>query len=337
MEIDDVLSFVTKILSPDIANNEDDEFISKFLKRLRISDNAFSQRLLICIGIDLKVYEKEFPGGIELECLVENYRTVVRNTRQVSSPGSFASATIEPHWEFALSIKEFGFIACKPNIKAKTKADYVRVLNFDSYYNFVLPQNKASNPTIPYDIEKRHNRERFYEDFTEFGEHRELDISVLTSGTGWVFATDKAELEKEINQQDIFTILDRIGYYAGELPADPKRNKYIYLQYPDGFAEDMLQPTALIGDWGRKNFQGEWVKGNEFFLSFKKENDWGKTFPVTGSAQGIKERAHLQFAHPPDRPYPFKAADLTELKNEIPKAPDEVIIIEAMNRFISAC
>lgn len=336
MTINDVHKYTVDKLAENWQKDAGHLFIKEFLTELKESKKTFSKRLLICIGIDLKHYLSEFGANIEFDCLVLNYQKVILNIQFITYPKSYSGKIVHPHLKFALAVLKFGIFKCKPEISTVDKANYVRIINFDGFYDYLLPDNKDVNLTIPYDMEKRRGWKRFYEDFTLFGEHKEINIATLSSGTGWVFATDKTELKKFLDAKNIYTVLDRIGYYAGRLPKNKDRNKYIYIQYPEIFNEEMTQPTALIGDWGRSNYT---TKGNEFFLSYVKNSKWGKTFPVSGSRpshDGIKERAHFKFDIVSRKHYQFKVEDLDELTTKVAKAKNSAVIDEALIRFQKA-
>ncbi|MFP5041611.1 hypothetical protein [Parasediminibacterium sp. JCM 36343] len=336
MTIEDVYNYVLNNLAPDKMDiNYID--IKSFLDKLLNSKHIFSNRLLMCIGIDIKAYHLRFSTKKEVTHLISSYQQIILDIKKIRKPVTFDGLSIEPYIEFALAVKEFGMHNCKPEIISKDPQEYMRVTNFDTFINRIVPENKHCNPDITFDIEVIHNNKRFYEEFKVDESFREIRIANLSSSTGWVFALDKLDIEIPIQESDIAYVLDQIGYYIGdELPSEENKNQYITIEYPSNFSEEMLQPTALLGDWGKISGEGVLLNGNEFFLSYKKDNDWGKTFPVSGKGSGVKERAHKKFNKAIFDSYLFKINDFNRLDKLILKATDLSIFQAALERFLAA-
>ncbi|MGV3601388.1 MAG: hypothetical protein ACO1N1_09295 [Dyadobacter fermentans] len=333
--LDEICDYVTLTLAPNKSKGSEDDFVRTFLSRLRDSVDIFSNRLLICIGIDLKTYLSEFGNKGSYSILRDTYRDIILKTSTVDLPATFSDGEVEAHIEFALALKKYWSNECIPVFKAGESARYTRITSFESYYLRIMAHNIGVNPELPSDLDPS-NMKRFYTDLTEHNDYENINIANLGSSTGWVFATDQNDIQSSIDNTDLPTILDQIGYYIGSsLSSRWEQNTYVYLEYPELFSEEMLKPTALIGDWGRVNPDGNFLRGNEFFLSHRNENNWGRTFPVTGIGEGVKERVHYRFSYPDGRSYPFKVGALNELTLLLIKAENDKILEAAINRFNS--
>ena len=152
-----------------------------------------------------------------------------------------------------------------------------------------------------------------------------LNMKKLSGKNGWVFVGERDSLEKLIIAKDIKSLLDSVGFYTGNIN---KAYKYISLNYPNAFVEKCYQPSSIFGDWGNVN-----DTGNEFFMTYKEEDCWGRSFSVTGNLKPEKERIHKAINLTGSNTYEFSVVYLGELGETISKATNVKIIEEALNRF----
>ncbi len=325
-DLNKVFGFVKSqlLLKPSDSKNTE---IENFLNRLKNGD-VNSKRLLVCLGIDLKTYEKLTSTGRKSQDFIDLIRKVIINIEQNNVTLKSYKGTPSPAVQFGISLSQIPSSECKPIIEIRLKSNYVRIVAFKDYINWIVRQNSYINPDVPADIYPG-AMDKYYNEFINNGRYSNLKITNLGSGTGWVFIASENEFEEKFTKKDLTNILSVLGFYVDSI----KKNEcYVGMRYPKEFEEITYQPTTLTGDWG--NYYTDRISvGNEFFLCYFKHDDWGRTFSITGDLTPAKERTHLKFDHYGNKTYDFSICDLGVLTNELAKTTEEVIIKEALTRF----
>lgn len=328
-DLDKVYEFVRDKLAPNYTSSPDHRYINDFLHAILISKETNSLRLLICMGVDIKTYDKRFcTTNKECDCLIDLLRKVILNIKSLGPfPKSYSKAkTITKAIEFGTSLKSCTtHDECKPSIQVTNGTDYMRLLPFHGYMMYVVKPNKSFN-SIRGPIEES-EMGRYYYEFKNFNKYSDLIIEKLGSGTGWVFIGSLNELKVELTNKNLEKVIDGFGFYIENVnPLD----SYVWIKYPNNFTELAFQPTTLTGDWG--NFSPYKI-GNEYFMSYFMSDEWGRTFSVSGINDFFKERTHIFFDNSIGKNYRFGAYDMGQLSVNIAKANPDKIIEEALNRF----
>lgn len=325
-ELKEICAFVqSKLLTGNDA--AEDNYITTFLSSLMNSVDINSNRLLACIGIDIKAYEKICVTNKECEELCLLFREIILRIEKVKSAlFSVPPDLLTPAIYFNISLND---IPIKPLIRASINEKYIRVISFRNYIEWTVRLNFDSNPDFPEDMDY-HEIDRHYSEFINEGLFENIKIANLSSGTGWVFVASYEEVIETLDKKDTIGLLDMLGLYAENINIV---DNYIWLKYPENFSDLLFQPSTLTGDWGNY-FNARISVGNEFFLSYKKQDDWGRTFSVSGNRKSIKERVHYKLES--RVAYNFLANDLGRLEEPISKASNNIILEEAISRFINA-
>lgn len=334
MELTDIYNFLRMRLSPDSSKIQDQE-IDNFLLTLNDENEIYSARLLCCIGIDIKAYDKKFGSNSpEVRALIQSFRDVILNIKKAGTPKTYVGEHMPPYAQFAFSITKMGMAHCIPQICSVKGGHYTKVTNFFSYLKYIVHANASCNIDITADIDlDKKNISRYYKYLEKRISFHNVNVTRLSSLTGWVFAADISEMQKFYDNLALHEAIDSVGYYVKNLSPD---DMYVYLEYPSDFDEQMHKPTALTGDWGYINEKGELQPGNDYFMSDGDYPDWGRTYSVSGKLSPVKERLHPMFDYNGSKEFKFKVGHLGPLIKPMSKATDSDILIEALNRFNNA-
>lgn len=335
--IQKVLKFITDEF--DKVTNE--KFVNNFLKSL-LKNDVNSLRLLICLGIDIKTYRNKFNNdATPYLAYLELIKKVILETQSVKTPKTF-NGDLSSVLKFWLALQNIKIQDRKPKIETLNKGEFFsRIMTLEVFFKFVVYINKeVNNPPnklISYDPTEF---ESYKLKFNE-GAYRKLNISKLGSKTGWVFVGEKDEFdlifkqENKRNTEDkLIELIDRLGIYFD------KEVDCVVLNYPNDFTEITFQPATVNGDWNVDvNKQNRHFSGNEFFMSYRDYDSWGRTFSVSGKNHSLKERVHSEFDYLKSnkKKYYFNIEYLGKITNfslkKIKKADTEIILKEVINRF----
>ena len=337
-DLDKILLFVKeKLIILKIQPTEYDAEVTSFLDELRQSKRISCRRLLVCIGIDLKKYSREFdPKNGLLNCFVEALRIVILDIKNNPLIKSYKSEIIPPSIRFAISLKDKDcFFLSKPFIKSEENHNYFRITTFNSFFRYVILPNLKKNRIPKKKILKDADPNElhfYYWQLRKQKRFHEINVSTLGSFTGWVFVASYDELKGQIIKNNVDYLVDSLGFYTKDIK---KSANYVCLQYPkEGFFEATYQPHCLTGDWGKIDGL-EFGFGNDFFLSDGEHNDkWGRTRSVTGKYEDQKERTHLQFNYLKSNFfYEFSVQALGKIKSEIGEPNFDKVLHDAIIRF----
>lgn len=324
--ISDVFEYVKTSLI--IGTDNDDKDVETFLISLEKSAFLNCQKLLVCIGIDLKAYFNFFGiGSIACKCYVEKLRKIMIDTIRYPIDLKSSSRPAAPSICFSIYLKKH-LKTCLPNIKAPNIPEYIKISSFRNFLQFIVLYNKEFNPHIDssFNID---DQDKFLLEYFANDVLDELFINRLSGKNEWVFITDKDDLSVNLNNKNTSILLDSIGFYTGNIN---KAYKYVSISYPKNFNENCYQPSSLFGDWGDTS-----DPGNEFFMTYKNDNlCWGRTFSVSGTLASEKERIHKKFVLSDDETYKFSVNNLGELNDPITRTEDDNILNEALKRFDDA-
>jgi len=330
--LDKICDDLIRILAPkyqDLApGSKDDTYIGSFLEKLRSCSDANSIRLLVSLGIDLNNYHKPEIQD-HLADFIDIVRKVILNIRVMKrKPKSYPSDLVPPAIEFSLSLRDFTPHQLKPAVSIVEDKEYIRISNFNSYLRHVAAKNIYANPGLPANYDMKRSG-RYYENLISGRRFTTINVCQLSSRNGWVFLACKTDLTAQLEKKNVELLLDNLGFYCQEIKSS---DRYISFDYPPTFNELLFQPTSLTGDWGDADDSSIAV-GNEFFLSYRLEDHWGRTFSVSGQDVRIKERVHLSLDFAGKKTYTFSVAPLGELLKPIRKANAMTILGEALDRY----
>jgi hypothetical protein len=320
------------------SSSTEDNYIRFFLKSLFVND-VNNIRLLACLGIDTKTCKMRFTKDLfvynEHIALI---RLIILEGKKIAIPKTFNNK-LPAVYQFWISLKNIDISNRVPSIRCEGNCSLSRIVTFDSYIKYCVEENNSVNQNhnkiISFDPNELNT---YYQKFTE-GKYCNINIARLGRENSWVFVADMGEIndylqDKTIPKLDIkvANLIDRLGFYIEEI--DPLQ-KYVALYYPNNFEEQLYQSSTTSGDWGRDKDNSTFT-GNEFFMSYKNIDDWGRTFSVSGKLTHLRERVHKSFDHQKSKrkKYKFKGVDLKTINNlPYSKATPEIIVHEILNRF----
>jgi hypothetical protein len=179
-------------------------------------------------------------------------------------------------------------LVCVSNLVAPPlEADdfYMRILllrDFIEYY--VSPNNPHSFD--PADVEDVR--------LSYFGENAPSDLSDIETwwtglnGVVWVMShSEYVALTSGMQPNERGTILnDALGLGKGPSRAVNDGVELVAVRYPNSFTHACSQPSTL---------DAYWVNYSWYYLSYTKEDGWGRTQSCSGTAGAIRERVHRGF------------------------------------------
>lgn len=328
-----VYSYVQAKLAPNKLSDTEDKLIDTFLISLKDSKSLNSIRMLICIGIDIKVSIKKFgTEDIYRNTLIKGIRDCIIKSCTYTSRLKSIPSTLPPEFLFSIAQKEISPASYHPCICCEVNLKYSRIYNLKSYLMNVVQENRDAryNPDCNESIDPNEIM-RYKREFILLNKFRSINITRLGRQDSWVFLADSSEINatnyKRVNKTA--DILDRLGFYFENIDLN---NYYICLVFDNKFSESTFQPDTLTGDWG--NFDTvKTVKGNDFFLSSPLIDEWGRTNSVTGTKSPMKERVHKNFDYNYSKLYKMKAYKVGVLERPMNRSSTFIILKEAINRF----
>lgn len=241
-----------------------------WIERMEVEENSTEGwRLGVCLAIDLE------SGALDPET-VETILNVV-DPNETDARKAFGNA-LSGH-------SEHDRFVCSSSLKASPLPQSDRYLRVFTIRNFMKFHVNPNNPHVfdPADVEDV--RTSYFDD----GATSDLmDIeSSWTGGNGivWVMSyNDYLELTRGKSREERGTsINDALGLNYGPSQATNDGNELVAVKYPPKFDTTCLQPTTLDADWR---------KDDGFYLSYIKEDGWGRTQSCSGSEAPIRERVH---------------------------------------------
>lgn len=304
-----VITFLEKELLVKIKNNELKESITKWLKEIETSDDNDAKRFLICLGIDLKT------GLLKKESIL-----------QILTQIDFLNTELNYLREFDLIIardggKQYTNSMCHDKEFAKDK--YAVIV----YWSKILKKyiEKKSKGLVPV---SRSEEDKIYHDF--FFE-KTKSLSNINEWAGWkglVWVLPYNDLRNDlVLPQDKESIINLIIDKTGLNPpsTSPSRllenDELLYILYPDDFHVMCYQPTVLSGCW---------VDTNGLYLSYKRDDGYGRTYSTSGGKYSNKERVHTwsDLNHSL-----FALVSIGYPNGNLKKDLSDQIILEGLNRF----
>lgn len=330
-QLEKIYVFVRNILAPKFSVNQNDAIVNEFLVELHDCNNVNANRLLICIAIDLKSYQDSRITQDEFHRLIELIRNIILGIQ--SNP--LTAKTFEkidlrelPHVKFAYSLSCYSEgVSCQPAKQNRESVTYGKIMDFPNYMKWVvIPNLVMDNKTVDHIHSSQYRR--YYDE--EFHIYSKIKIGFLSSNLKWVFIGDREEFEDDIKERNLSELLNSLGFYLSKIREDVP---YICLQYPRNICEveDFFQPTSLSGDWG-KIVEENIEEGNNYFLSYKIQDRWGRTFNITGRTYRKKERIHYELNSTPTYFFTIEALDYLTNHNQNFASKKE-ILSDAINRF----
>lgn len=305
--------------------NKLDLKIEKFLIELYNSKDSASQRLLICLGIDCANSIKEYSSNkfSKNHYLLKTRDLLYKATNVSDKPDTFPF-DLTPRWKFALSLMNEDLESLTPCISCSEIRKYSRISSFYSFLYWVMNFNKKIN--FGYDDFDGDDDElnRRYRQFQR-GKFSNCKISKL--GYRYVFVTEQQEIES-IGYDNPKDLIDSLGLYYQDLDFDMP---FVCINYDSKFHECTWQPDSKTGDWG--NASG--ATGNDFYLSFKKFDNLGRTHSISSFGKSFKEQVHLPIDLTDNKYYDFAVKDLGKLEENIVKNTSK-ILDEGIKRFKEA-
>jgi hypothetical protein len=183
------------------------------------------------------------------------------------------------------------------------------------------------NPDLTDDIDEN-ELDRYHTQFIKKKKFNSLKVYNLGRTDTWVFVADKDQI-KSVGYNHTKDILDRLGFYTGAIEAG---SDYVCIEYDKDFAENTYQPNCLTGDWGSLSAKADF-NGNDFFLSYFINDDWGRTHSVTGTGAQFRERVHQNFNYSGKTIYNMEIEPVSKLTDNLVPVTNDAIIKEALDRF----
>jgi hypothetical protein len=162
---------------------------------------------------------------------------------------------------------------------------YIRILllrNFIEYY--VNPSNPHSfDPADVEDIRMSYFSDETDADFSDIKEWW-----TGKSGVVWVMPyNDYQELTKDVKSEERGSLVnDALG--LGKAPSTGENDgmEMVAVKYPQDFSVGCSQPTTL---------DAYWIDHSWYFISYVKQDGWGRTQSCSGTTGVIRERVHGEF------------------------------------------
>jgi hypothetical protein len=319
-----ISTFMVKI---GIQQNEID-LLDDFLVQLKESDSIQCQKLLVCIGIDIKAISNRFgENNEEIKTYLKNLNKVINEIKQ--RPISLKSGdwdSVSPSFKFGIK-KNLFINEIEIPISVKNSASYARVVSFSSLLRNLIYDNDNFDLNVdifPVGLSKDDNTKKrilkqLKEGILNFQQFKAKKISQFGKH---VFVAD---LENILEEKSPTLILDKLGFYLSNINT---HEFYFIVKYPIT-DEVFFQPTVFAGDWARVDDM-EVIPGNPYFMSFNNLDSWGRTCSVTGICDCYKERVHINSVF--EQEYTFDVVKLDNI-NKIVTQENEDILRTAINRY----
>lgn len=310
-----------------LANTGDpvtDREVSEFIIDLHSQKDLMSQKLLICLGIDCANSIKIHSANYTANAYLQKIRSILLdaancNVKLASFPGN-----ITARWKFVLVQQKKKLEDLAPCFLSPNNINYTRLSTFEKYLQYVLDPNKQYNTGyIPFDGTPEELDFRYQ----QFLNGKFNNCNVTKFGFRYVFVADTSEIEQI--KHDLGLTANSLGLYIQDAGAGIS---FVCINYNSGFKGETWHPDSLTGDWG--NEKGG--TGNEFYLSYKLLDNFGRTQSIDGKGQQLKERVHLQFDHAGTHLVNLNVANLGVLSKGITRCNDNDILIEGVTRFDEA-
>ncbi len=322
---------IIKSVCPVPVATPDDQSIAGFIHQLSTEKDVTSLRLLVCIGIDVK---NSIASTNSTDSLHNSYISNLRHCLLLAANCTIAPASfpvgLTCRWKFAWALNQIDLEQRKPCIEGDKNGLYARVSLFRDYMYYIVEPNRQHNSGIDIISRAPHDLPKYFSDFTRKHKYTSIKVSRLNHFR-YLFVVDVNSLNT-IGYADIGRMIDGLGFYMQNVTTD---DNYVAIEYDKSFDKDTWQPDSLTGDWGRANYSG-CQNGNDFFLSFRHSDRWGRTFSVTGSSLSFRERVHLPFDNGAGSLYNITAVSLGNLPGVLNKCSDKTILKEAIDRYRTA-
>lgn len=284
--------------------------VNGFIQSLIAEHKRQAHRLIFCMGIDMAC------GALHPDQFCEVILHVISKYPEAGD------RKISLFYAFGDSIRAIYSknIACS-SFKVEKHDKYVHVISVRKFGKQF--QTALSELGVKLDDD---NVDSFYE-FLNDQDHK-ITVSAWKNTNSAIFVAHENDFHRE-KSKGIHHVLDALGlifYNSGTLDSN-----YLALHYPEDVAS-YYQPCTLNGDWGSAS---QSRSGNPFFLTYHKEDDYGRTFSVSGSKKPVRERVHAGFIS--DTRFTFKIETFPAISDEIPSADETIIINEAYERYQAAC
>lgn len=264
MTLNTIVQFLLTTIGP-LLDPPEQTLFPDWLNLLR-DTNFDSQRLLICLGIDVK-YDL-----IDEKILIPVLSDAIKTYDFINLPN--------PVDGFDVAAKKVNIVYCSnchdPDYKTSR---YINVMAWGKFHNVVLKQLHESDTT---DID--------YESYQTTGRAAVEMVAEINGSTVelwgvnrivWVSPSD--EIDHIINNIPADEWATHVVNKYG-LPVRSGKQEYLALKYPPGHHVICTQPTSVSADW-------QWKDG--LFLSFKRQDSFGRTFTISsGDTNNGKERIH---------------------------------------------
>lgn len=264
---------IVNILTEHIVNNlsfniELQDNFKKWIKKVN-NYPIDIKRFFVCLAIDLK------NGLVIPDSIIQVLREI-----------DFSKTRPSPLRQFDLIInknpdKYLPESSCSDLSYKKEK--YVSVITWSKLFRKISEQHNSTRPIIPISI----NDHKFYYELIFKQKYYKLDkIKEFSGWKGLTWITSYEDLKECLRKYSDDTntvnhVIDRLGLDPVPKNILGEPDKYIYIKFPDKFLVTCYQPTTLYGFW--KETGG-------LYLSYKKENGYGKTYSTSGKSLPMKER-----------------------------------------------
>jgi hypothetical protein len=255
---------VIQILSPVFDLMADHAKGARWLEEAKVTNNG--QRLAVCLAIDIAsgALDRTLAASI-LDRLQSGAKDAEANFASIQGEStSFTSS----------------FSARVPS----TSIPYVRVLELGDFILYYLP---ATAETLD-EVSVERVRLKYLSDPEGYSLG---EITAWWSGsrdTVWITSSEDVEWLKQQYPAGEFasTLMDALGLTFSHGVGSGGKFELVAVTYPTDAPVACWQPTALDSGWAR---------GGGFYLSYVKQDNWGRTQSCSGDLPSIRERIHKKF------------------------------------------
>lgn len=328
MDISEIKNFLIQSLVTCNTDESENMIITEFINGLFNDGDVTSKRLILCLALDAK-NSLAYCESHELRdnIFLTNLYDCILNAADCNVMLSDFGTEMPNRWKFAWAQRNAEIKNKTPCVSCTVNSEYSRVYSFSSYYEWVLSINKELNLGVDIADGDLEDIQRLFSKFKRNKNYSNCKITRL-GYENFVFVAAANELRK-LGYDKSNEIVDSLGLYFEDIA---KSDPYVIMEYDCDFDEDTWQPDSMTGDWGQVSSK-EYRIGNEFFLSFGLLDDFGRTYSISGTKKGLKERVHLPFDHKGNKVFSMKVHPLGENLGSIDRGSDQQIIVEGIKRF----
>lgn len=322
-EIDVLCEIIDMILSE--TNPADENETKSFLKDLS-RGNDYEKRLLICIGIDLKnkLIDRKVVKKILDSIDYDACRECLHNNSCVRSNCPNYNITVQckrrlEQYESA-SVNVLPFEGSVSDNSQQLNVRFARVMNAqvftDFYYNkYNIDDNYLDNRRQLIDLIEDGKLKHFQ--MPNLAVPKDKRKLVWTVPIDDIYNVKKNLTNRNSKEELANEIVNRLGLMTND-------EYYICIEYDSKFNETVFQPSHLSTKWTVEHF----------YVSYKKEDGFGRTRPKTGDEENLRMREKVHFEIKDNSKYKYNIEHLGIVSNSESRNTDN-FFYESIERYLS--